>query len=129
MLPITTLWSMYKLYNRNPEGDKLPDCVCRAISLATGADYRDVERLLRLNGNSNDCEELCVKCYSQMLDEVGFPQIDAEGKTVGQLAEEHPNDTILVRIEGHLTCCINGNCYDIWDCTGKQADIYWLVLD
>lgn len=120
---------MYKVYNRNPEGDRLPDCVTRAISLGTGADYRDVQKMLHINGDEKDCDALCVDCYTQMLDDIGYPKIDGNKKTVSDLCNEHKNDTLLVRIEGHLTCCINGNCYDIWDCTGKTVDVYWLIID
>lgn len=129
MLPITITLSMYKKYNINPDKKTLPDCVCRAISLATGSNYNDVMHMLSMNGLDNNCEDLCVDCYAHILDDIGYLQIDAEGKTVSELCQEHKNDTLIVRIEGHLTCCINGNCYDIWDCTDKKADKYWLVRD
>lgn len=118
---------MYIKYNINPDKQTLPDCVCRAISLASGASYDEVMNMLKDNGLNNDCTDLCVDCYSLMLDDIGYVQIDADKKTVSELCKIHKNDTILVRIEGHLTCCINGNCYDIWDCTQKEADIYWLI--
>lgn len=127
MQPIITVLSMFKKYNINPDKQTLPDCVARAISLATGADYDNVICMLRDNGMCNECDDLNVSCYSQMLSRIGYPEIDAEDKTVGELCQEHKSDTLLVRIEGHLTCCINGNCYDIWDCTEKKADKYWLV--
>ena len=63
---------MFKLYNRNPHNEKLSDCVCRAISLATGASYYDVMELLRLNSDGHECEELCVDCYGKMIDEIGY---------------------------------------------------------
>lgn len=71
---------MYKVYNRNPEGDRLPDCVTRAISLGTGADYRDVQKMLHINGDEKDCDDLCVECYSHMLDEIGYPKLDGNKK-------------------------------------------------
>lgn len=120
---------MYKKYNKNPDKKELSDCVARAISLATGADYDDVLDMLKNNGLNNDCEDLCVDCYSNLLDCIGYPCIDAENKTVDQICREHRNDILLVRIDGHLTCCINGNCYDIWDCTDKKADKYWLIIE
>ena len=44
-----------------------------------------------------------------------------------QIAREFKNHTIIVRIEGHLTMCRMGICYDIWDCTGEIADVFWIV--
>ena len=84
-------------------------------------------RLLQRNGGAYNCDELCVDCYSQMLDDIGYKRCDAQTKTVGEIAEEHPDKRLLVRIKGHLTCCVDGTCYDIWDCTQETADIYWVV--
>lgn len=118
---------MFKLYNRNPRNEKLPDCVCRAISLATDCDYDVVMRLLYENGIDYGCETLCVDCYSKMLNDIGYECKDAAGKTIKQIADENQSETILVRIDGHLTCCINGDCYDLWDCSGEKATCYWLI--
>ena len=35
--------NVYKYYNRNPNNDKIGDCVCRAISTATGLNYKAVD--------------------------------------------------------------------------------------
>ena len=118
---------MYKYYNRNPKQERVPDCVCRAISLATESNYNDVAQLLRENGIDGNCEELCVDCYSEMLKRIGFEKYDAERKTVGKLAREHRNKRLLIRIHSHLTCSVFGNVYDIWDCTGKIADVFWII--
>lgn len=118
---------MFKLYNRNPHNEKLSDCVCRAISLATGASYYDVMELLRLNSDGHECEELCVDCYGKMIDEIGYKRESGCNRTVKEIAEEHNMKTLILRIEGHLTCCINGSCYDLWDCTGETVDVYWIV--
>lgn len=118
---------MFKYYNRNPHNEKLPDCVCRAISLATDTDYHDIQRLLFENGGINECDELCVDCYSIILCEIGYKIYNGRGATVEEIAEHYPNSKLLLRLDGHLTCCINGNCYDIWDCTNESVDVYWVV--
>ena len=73
------------------QSKRVPDCVCRAISLATESNYNDVARLLRENGIDGNCEELCVDCYSEMLKRIGFEKYDAERKTVGKLREHRNN--------------------------------------
>lgn len=118
---------MYKYYNRNPEKEKLPDCVCRAISLATQCPYYLVWDLLKKNGLDRGCDAINLSCYAKLLDDIGFKKIDAKGRKVGELACTFPNSRLIIRIEGHLTCCINGVCYDIWDCTKEIADCYWVV--
>ena len=36
--------------------------------------------------------------------------------TVGEFADTHPKGVYLLRIPAHLTCIIDGTCYDIFDC-------------
>mgnify|MGYP003515255680 FL=1 len=118
---------MFKFYNRHPGHRKLPDCVCRAISLALRMPYYEVMDMLIDNGVCYDCDELTVKCYSKLLNELGYIATKVENKTVQELAKENSDDILLVRIEGHLTCCINGECYDIWDCSERNVDMYWVI--
>lgn len=35
--------------------------------------------------------------------------------------------TIVIRIEGHLTCAVDGVIYDTWNCSDKVADCFWIV--
>lgn len=118
---------MYKFYNRNPLNKKLPDCVCRAMSLALRLPYSFVMSMLTDNGMCYDCDDLTVECYSNLLADLGFKPCDADGKTVEDLCNEYPDNILLARLDGHLTCCINGDCYDIWDCTDKVVDKFWVI--
>ena len=118
---------MFKIYNNNPHTEKLSDCVCRAITKATGANYYDVMDLLELNSENNDCDCLNVECYSKMLDDIGYESKPGSGKTVGQIAEEHKDKVLLLRLEGHLTCAEKGDVYDLWDTTNKIVDKFWIV--
>ncbi|MBO5309730.1 MAG: hypothetical protein J6A98_00810 [Clostridia bacterium] len=51
----------------------------------------------------------------------------ANGKLVGELAKEFCANTIIIRINGHLTMSDCGTVYDIWDCTQEPADVFWIV--
>lgn len=120
--------SRYVYYNVNPEGETLPDCVTRAISLATNIPYYEVEDLLSFVGDYYCCEELCMSCYSHLLENIlGFPIFEANGMKVKELADMYPNDILLIRIDSHLTCSICGIIMDIWDCTEECADKYWVI--
>lgn len=79
------------------------------------------------NGDCYNCDELTVNCYSKMLTDMGLKSVDAGDRTVAELCSDYPDNIILARLEGHLTCCVNGDCYDIWDCTGEKADKFWIV--
>ena len=116
-------------YNRRPDGQHKQDCVCRAISTATGIDYETVDRLLEKNAKENECEKLCVCCYHSLLDGTfGYPRHYCHNnETVEEIAQAHPNDNLIIRIQEHLTCSINGQVLDFWDCSGKAVDCFWIV--
>ena len=120
---------MYTYYNRRPDGSEREDCVCRAISTATGLKYEAVERLLELVASQYKCVKLCVCCYHNLLDDIlGYEVRYCEkGETVGDLSTKHKNNKLIIRIEGHLTCSMYGTVLDIWDCTKKEADCFWVV--
>ena len=118
----------YKFYNANPLGSIEQDCVCRAISTATGISYNSIQNKLRNIGELFECEELCVCCYKFLLENVfGLQQKFANGKSVREISKDFKNNKVIIRIDGHLTCSIYGVIYDIWDCSQEKADIFWLV--
>ena len=119
----------YKFLNINPLGKREEDCVCRAISLALEEDYYIIQEKLQLIGELFECEFLCECCYKHLLDSVYDLQRNEEfkGLTIKEFSELHQSGTYIIRIEGHLTCLINGIIYDIWDCTDKIVDIVWEI--
>lgn len=123
----TIISQMYKYCNLQPMKRKLPDCVCRAIALATDSDYYDIMALLQSNAIENECDALHVGCYSCILDDVGYQCYDSHGRTVDEILAEHPDKRLIIRMDGHLTCGLYGVCHDIWDCTGEVADVFWVV--
>lgn len=116
-------------YNRNPEGKTLEDCVCRAISLATGISYEKIDELLWQSADILNCDRLYVCCYRHLLDDYfGFEKIYCNNITLNQFADDHPFGIYLTRMEGHLSCVIDGDCYDIWDCRDEILTDVWKVI-
>lgn len=117
----------FKYKNLNPLGRHEKDCVCRAIALATNSDYRTVERKLYLIGELYDCEQLCVACYLNLIE--NFYECKrlswVKGLTVEEFAKQFPKGTYIVRVPQHCTCVIDGNIMDIWDCSNEVVDIAW----
>ena len=69
--------SRFIYYNNNPYGLKEEDCVTRAISLASGLDYFDISKKLKLTSELLECEKLCVCCYDFLIEEVlMFSKVD-----------------------------------------------------
>lgn len=115
-------------HNINPRGATEGDCVVRAISLASQIPYETIERKLWQVGDLYDCDGLSKMCYSHFLrDVLGYQEINCDHLTVAEIADRHPNGVYLVRIPNHLTCLIDGTCYDIWDCLDLGATDCWRV--
>ena len=121
--------SRYQYYNRNPDGLHLEDCVCRAISTVTGIDYRIVDKLLEFTSKIYGCNKLCVCCYHNLLEDIfGYERyICMNGETVEDISAKYPKDYLLIRIDSHLTCSVKGVVPDIWDCSRKLVDCFWVV--
>lgn len=103
-------------YNRNPDGDKENDCVTRAISLASGLPYEEIRKKLYHTAKLLDCEKLCVTCYKFLIEEVLMgKRVNCDGMYAGEFAETHPYGIYLLRMSGHIVCCIDGVLYDIFD--------------
>lgn len=119
----------YKYYNRNPDKVHIKDCVCRAISTATGLSYDAVENLLKITASEYECEKLCACCYDNLLSDVlCYHRVDYDfSKTVEDVASEYPNNTIVIRVQEHLTSSINGIVLDIWDCSDELVDCVWII--
>lgn len=118
----------FKYHNTNPNGYHIPDCVIRAITLATGLEYYDVLLLLHKNGEHFNCDDLCVCCYEKLLDkDFRFPHFVGNGKTAMEVAQDFPTNTLLLRMPGHLSCSLNGIINDIFDCSLEIITDFWIV--
>lgn len=116
-------------YNENPYRIEESDCVCRAICKALDLEYPTVEELLKMSAKYNGCDILCVECYRHLLEDVfKLPVRYADNyERVIDIAKQFPNNKVLVRIEGHLTICDCGVIRDLWDCSKRLVDRYWIV--
>lgn len=122
--------SIFKYYNRNPDNKKVGDCVCKAISTATGLNYDAVDNLLEITSENYDCDKLCLCCYHHLLeDTLCYERVTCKrNETVEDIARRYPRDTILVRMYGHLTCIVKGVVLDIWDCSQEYVDCFWFIV-
>lgn len=121
--------SDFNYYNANVNGIEEEDCVTRAISLATKLSYNAVARLLDMASRYYGCEKLTCSCYGRVLTDIfGFPlRYCDNAETVGEISKKYPYNTLLIRVDGHLTTSIAGVIFDIWDCSKKVVDKYWII--
>lgn len=118
----------FNYLNVNPNLEDIGDCVVRAIKLATGLNYELVEEKLYYTAQLLGCPERCVCCYSFLLDQVfNFEQVDCYGLSVKDFCHIYNKGVYLVRMDGHLSCVINGEIWDTWDCSNEIVTNAWVV--
>lgn len=117
---------MYEYYNNNPLDKDIADCVVRAISLAEGISWRDCQRKL-----SNIARE-----QGQMIDSVEFaedylderyPRQCHYSKTLEEFINEHKHGIYVVTMQNHITCVIDGVCYDTFNPTDRIIRCAWRI--
>lgn len=120
---------MFFYVNLNPLGKKTGDCVIRATALALGVDWYKASDLLYRQARNCGCEMSCIGCYSKLFEQLGLQKIDLSNTelTVEQAAILYKDNTVIIRIKGHLTCALNGKIHDIWDCSQENVDCMWVV--
>lgn len=120
---------MYRMFNPNPHGKRVGDCVVRALCKATGQSWESVMTCLfvkacdmgdmpssdvvwgawlRSHGwERNIIEDTCPNCY-----------------TVAEFCSDHPDGTYVLALGGHVVCAENGDYYDTWD-SGDRTPLYY----
>lgn len=121
----------FHFHNENPNNNRAADCVFRAIATATGKTWDETFKGL--------CEVAIEKklapnekaCYEEYLKRLGWvkykqPRNPDNTKWTGAEFANVNHGTALCKIGGHhLSCCIEGKFWDIWDCTGGSIGNCW----
>ena len=109
---------------------KANDCVCRAIAIATGKDYREVYDALnilakdekkskRMRGKSSSRTGVYRLTYDKYLKSLGWTWVPTmkvgQGVTHHLRKDELPNGRIICRLSKHLCCVIDGTIQDTHD--------------
>ena len=119
---------MFRYLNINPLSLTESDCVTRAIALATGYSYAEIQDKLYYISQLLECEKLCVCCYQHLLSDVfKYDKVYCHNMTVSEFTQQHPEGVYLIRMEGHLSTLVNGVIYDLWDCSYETLTDVWRV--
>ena len=120
---------MFRYLNLNPLSLTESDCVTRAISLASGYSYAEIQDKLYYISRLLDCEKLCVCCYQHLLDDVfKYNKVYCKGLTAREFAMQHPFGVYLLRMNGHLSTLVNGEIWDTWDCSDHILTDVWEIV-
>ena len=108
------------------------DCVCRAVAIATGRDYKqvydDINRLAksertgkRKRGRSSARDGVYKGTIRKLMAEYGWEWVPTmkigQGCKVHLRAEELPSGPLVVNVSTHTTAVIDGVCHDTYDPT------------
>ena len=121
---------MWIYANPNPCRQEEPDCVVRAISIATDQSWKKVHRDL--------CQLSCEKCtmpsvnwlWGLYLKRKGFrkfllPDECPACVTVREFARMYSEGTYVVGTGTHAVAVINGNWYDAWDSADETLTFFY----
>lgn len=123
----------YRNENINFKNKKTGDCVVRALSKASGKDYKQVAQELfdlymKYGYMMND-----KHTYEKWLETNGFikykqPRWDDGSKyLVGEIESLiRAKDKVVISCANHLTCVYENELIDLWDCRGKCIGNYWV---
>lgn len=122
---------MYKFYNANAVNRYTDDCVIRAISCATDKSwdyvYDYLSDIAQYEGTLFDKRDF-VQNY---LDRT-YERLPNLYGTVGEISGMFPNNTLLITMQGHITCSKPDRhgiptVYDTFDCRNRPVESVWLV--
>ena len=127
---------MFIYYNAHPKQKLVGDCVKRALSKASGKDYREISIALnrykkstgaqRFNSNNNWPSFIEQALHGKKMN---FPAIKGSARMTGnEFCKKYPKCRYILRMAHHLTACVDGNIYDTWDCTDKCVYKAWKLM-
>lgn len=121
---------MWINYNANPLGRNINDCVVRSVSLAENKSwdntYGKLSTIARLQGRLLD-EVLFVEPYLNKNYVIVCERCKDCKMTIGEFAKLFDKGIYLVTMQGHITCIIDGDIYDTFDCSDRFLWCAWQV--
>lgn len=106
--------------NPNPYRQEEPDCVVRAIAIATDHSWEKVHWDLCVMSHYEHTMPSTNWLWGKYLKRHGFekfllPDSCPDCTTVREFCRHYPDGTYVIGTGTHAICVINGNYYDAWD--------------
>ena len=121
---------MWIYANPNPCRQEEPDCVIRAISLATGQTWDKTHCDLCLLSHERCTMPSVNWLWEIYLKGMGFekyllPASCPSCTTVEQFCKRFPRGTYVLATGSHTVCAKDGNYLDIWDSGGEVVAYFF----
>ena len=120
---------MYSYFNCNPKGNRVGDCVIRAISKALNQSWEDTYIDLTIQGylmgdllSSNAVWGAYLKSKNFTRDIISNDC--PECYTIEDFCNEHPKGTYIIGTGTHAVCVEDSCVFDTWNSSG-EVPIYF----
>lgn len=121
------------LYNPNPKGNLVGDCVIRAITRLTDRDWDSVYIDMSLQGFMMKDMPSSNSVWGAYLMSQGYkryviPNTCPDCYTVKDFCNDRSIGKFLLAIGTHVVTVDNGNYYDSWD-SGNEIPVYYFTKE
>lgn len=118
---------MWKQMNQNPNGQRVGDCVIRAISTALGQNWEKTYIGLCLQGFEDADLPSSNAVWSRYLRRRGFDRYTVRDDcTIREFCDIHPKGIFVIGTGSHAVAVIDGSYYDFWD-SGNETAVYYFT--
>ena len=121
---------MYSYFNCNPKGNRVGDCVIRAISKAFNQSWEDTYIDLTIQGYLMGDLLSSNAVWGAYLKSKGFTRDIIsndcpECYTIEDFCNEYPKGTFIIGTGTHAVCVENGCVFDTWNSSGETPIYYY----
>ena len=118
--------------NPNPARKEVPDCVIRAIVIATNSSWLDVYDDLCFIGRKNFNMPSANEVWGEYLYRLGFqpfllPDLCPKCLTVQEFCQRYSKGTYIIGTGSHAIAIVDGDYYDSWDSGNEIPSYFWKV--
>ena len=120
---------MFISTNPNPGGNKVGDCVIRAIAVATSKEWEEVYVALALKGLEMYDMPSSNAVWGSYLADNGFERISLPDTcpvcyTIRDFCNDYPNGAYILGTGTHAVAVVDGSYWDSWD-SGDEVPVYY----
>ena len=123
---------MWAKANPNPKHKQVPDCVIRAIAIATGRSWYQVYDELCALGRDEANMPSANEVWGKYLYDLGFepflmPHSCPACVSVERFCRMHPRGTYIIGTGSHAVAVIDGDYFDSWDSGSETCSYFWKI--
>lgn len=118
-------YDLFVFNNPHPKGCLVGDCVKRAITIATGIDYREVSLELNRYKKETGSKRFNDQNNWKKFVNKKLKLTKVTGWTwtkLGEFCKQNPKGKFIISIRKHLVAVVDGKINDTWNCSFKAIN-------